>query len=81
MLFGDDALYYQIVHDAHDPDPAVAWRHRPFMSLPAPFTAREPRSFDAEGQITRLGAGFRVLTRRWQPQPGANNACCLPACC
>lgn len=78
MLFGDDALYYQIIHDAHDPDPAIAWRHRPFASDPA----RLPHSFDTIALEARFGAGLRALAQRLRPQPIIGGVvCCAPACC
>jgi hypothetical protein len=83
MIFGDDALYYQIIRDAHDPDPAVTWRHVPFRRLPIRTTQqRAVAPVDAMTSANRLAANLRALVARVRPQPlGGSAVCCAPACC
>ena len=81
MLFGDDALYYQIVRDAHDPDPAVILRHRPFTQTPAPFASELDPQVRASTLMPRLDAGLRAVARRLRPQPAISPICCAPAGC
>lgn len=83
MIFGDDALYYQIIRDARDPDPAIAWRHLPFRRQPAQVPQEFPTApiAVAVGK-NRLGGGLRALIQRARPQPFAGGAVsCAPACC
>ena len=79
MLFGDDALYYQIVHDAHDPDPAVVWRNRPFTRAMARTGSRNPRLATPDISLDRLAVGMRALAQRLQPHPIPGAVCCVPA--
>lgn len=85
MLHVDNALLLSMVRSAHDPDPARAVRHRPFVyrtttKLPdgswVPPAPGDRRGGPPVGLFQRLGI-VRRLVSLWRPT-GA--ACCEPAC-
>jgi hypothetical protein len=69
MLRADDALIYEFIHAAHDPDPRRAVRFRPFAPALAPArVADAPMRWTARGDakpitafVGRLAEPFRRL--------------------
>lgn len=75
----DNALLYQIMRDALDHDPAVAWRSKPFASSLRPLRYRL-----SEADLPRAQRTVRFSWLRWRvPVLWRRTAqsCCAPACC
>ncbi|HKG26409.1 MAG TPA: hypothetical protein VKB09_12220 [Thermomicrobiales bacterium] len=76
MLYPDNALLYEIVRTAHDPDPVRAARFRPFGYPTArrpldgpPAFGRSDRRASAASIATRLAATLRAPAPVRRPAP------------